>query len=446
VAVGNGKKTIDIQLFVDRSVVGNCEVGVVCDGKQVFPMPGATSNVAGGHEKMRLRETFTWRHPFRGTVKGLGKPKYFELRPVHLHGESWHPATLKEQMDDGTFRAMVFMPDGTGGEKEVYYPLVQRENIRDRASKRSIVIPERALVLTVPVQDPLHATLEVDQELCTHFFARPTPPPAKPPLKANKSRITLTVNQERGEVSGDVGYSTFGHFLDGEVRAVKSDATRARHVWVIQVGPFAEHVVELARNPKSSKVYVLSVDGEVLVEAAAEDIESREDWWECQFRLLGEKYLDWDVFETDVDGNSLDSKGVVSQKTKYSHELIVSFTANDANLGRAKLHIDNHDFTDLPQMRDMRDRDKQLRCPPEALRGTYNLLTPYKVNEQEPDGFAALGKALGGLFCSPGDFFTRCCGRPPTDAEGTVSFAPPRAMSPPPRDLGPDDALVGRGG
>lgn len=446
IAVGSGKKTIDIQLNVDRSVVGNCEVAVLCDGKQVFPVPDGYSNAAPGQDKASLRETFTWRHPFRGTVKGLGKTKYFEIRPMHLHAESWHPATLKEQMDDGTFRAMVYMPDGSGGEKEVYYPLVQKDNLRERATRKPLVIPERALVLTVPVQDPLHATLQVDQELCTHFFARPTPPPAKPPLKANKNRITLQVNQDRTEVSADVGYSTFGHFLDGEVRAVKADATRTRHIWAIQVGPFAEHVIELAKNIKSNKVYVLTVDSEVLVEAAAEDIESREDWWECQFRLMGEKFLDWDVYETDPDGNALDSKGVVSQKTKYSHELIVSFTASDANLGRAKLHIDNVDFTELPQMRDLRDRDKLVRCPPEALRGTYNLLTPYKVNDQEPDGFAALGKALGGLFCNPGGFFLGCCNRPPFDTvgEGTVSFQPPRAMAPAPMEAGPDDYVVGR--
>lgn len=438
-AVCVGSKKVDIEMHVDKLPVGSYEAAVLCDGQQVFPDEEhrVSRRVSNTSSLLRgsLQEDFHWRYPFRGTVKGLGKDKFFEIRPMHLAQEVWLPATLKEQMDDCTFRAMVFMDDGNGGTKEVYYPLVQKGNIRVQATKRLLEIPERALMLTVPASDPLHAILRVDEELITHFFARPTPPPAKLPLKGQESRITLSVKQDRSEVSSDAGYAKFQHFLSGEVRAVKNSAKKTEHVWWVEVGPFAQHKIELRKHEHQAKVFCLLVDDELLVESMAEDIESREDFWECHFRLAGEKTLNWDVFETDADGNALDSKGIVSQKSKYAHEFVVSFTiSNSVNLSQAKLHVDNKDFAELPSARSA-GHDQPLKCSPEALRGTYNLMTPYKVNESASDTFTQLRKALGGLFCSVGEFdMLGCCTRPPVDV-GDMGNAPvqaPRAVSPPP--------------
>mmetsp|Transcript_17018 Transcript_17018/g.36918 ORF Transcript_17018/g.36918 Transcript_17018/m.36918 type:complete len:495 (+) Transcript_17018:78-1562(+) len=417
VGVGDCNKPLDIQLHIDRSVTGRCDVGIVCGEKQVFPFPDDRGRLA---DKGIMKQDFVWRYPFRGTVKGLGKEKMFEVRPPNQGGERWYPATLKEQLPDGHFQAMVFMPDLLHGERPVFFPLVNKANIRAATTERPVQIPERHLILSVPKEDPLAATLTIDDELITHFFGRPTPAPARSG-KEQKSRVLFQVSQDRSTVHADVSFATLQHFLTGDVQALASVAARQRHEWCIQVGPFAEHKIELSRQsrvglPSSGKVLTLKVDGEVLVMATAEDIDCKPDNWTCTFRLVGEKYLDWDVHECDLEGNGLDSKGLVTQKSKYTHELVVNFNPIDTSLQSATLSIDGKPFESLVEYKGL-DKSEQLSCPPESLYGTYGLLTPWKLTEQPPGGCDQLEKVMDSLWADPIVFLSKCCG---------VSTAPPQ--------------------
>merc|ERR1712039_149971 len=110
---------------------------------------------------------------------------------------------------------------------------------------------------------------------------------------------------------------------------------------------FAEHLIEIEKSSKLSKVATLTVDGELLVESNNEDIDCAPETWEATFRFIGERVLDWEIFEHDVHGRALDTRGTVQQKTKVSHQCRVSFNADEKDLARARLLIDDVDFDSL---------------------------------------------------------------------------------------------------
>merc|ERR1711879_105884 len=98
-------------------------------------------------------------------------------------------------------------------------------------------------------------------------------------------------------------------------------------------GPFVEHTIEIERK-WASKIITLSVDGEKFIEASSEDIDCAKDHWECRFRFVGEKSIDFDVYEENRDGESLDAKTVVSKKTPFTRECVVCIY-DESNLGDA---------------------------------------------------------------------------------------------------------------
>merc|ERR1740121_107384 len=176
----------------------------------------------------------------------------------------------------------------------------------------------------------------------THYFARRTPAPPDGKLVGQNPRVTLEVSKERTEVQASVSDSELSHFVSGEVRSVSREAEHnLRKTWKIQIGPFAEHVVQLERRSATSKIITLTIDGQVLCEASAEDIESRGDCWECNFRFLGEKYLEWIVHNCNSEGAPLDSKGSIVNRTAFSHHCVVTC---GENIEEASLTIDGRDF------------------------------------------------------------------------------------------------------
>lgn len=439
ICVGSDAMPVEIKLHVDKNVISSPEVSVEWNGDKVFP--------SGNGTKGKLREDFTWKVPFRGTVKGLQEKNFFEIRPEHMSSEQWFTATLISQREDGLFKAVAMMPDGKSGHKEVMYPAVRIENIREASGmKKSVTLPHRTLLLEVPKSDPLNALLYVDQERITHYFGRLTPPPA--PSTSNRASrkdlmetvhptVNFKVSKDRKVVNTDCGHSVLQYFLEGAVRSVRQDiGQKLRKSWTIQIGPFAEHTVELEKkHGKNSKTLTLTVDGELLVECNAEDIESRPDFWEAHFAFVGERFLDWEVFETDADGHTLDSKGNVRQGHKVHHACVVSFAESDKDVHLARFTIDDVDFEALDQSRQLQHEDK-LTCAPEALLGSYNLQAPFKVSDIAPTGFAAAasnmrkigaaaataakgsGAQPGGGCCSNSGgggggsfgFFGACCG------------------------------------
>jgi hypothetical protein len=378
VQAGKDATPIGIKLHVDRNVISYPELAVECDGKHVFPL--------NGHAKGKLREDFTHQWPFRGSARGIGEKNRFEVRSAGTGSEHWFPATLTKQREDGLFELLALMPDNAGAFKEVSYPAVCAADIRDAATGKMFQVPERTLTLEVPASDPTNATLCVDgHDLITHHFARATPPPSVGP-----KAINVDVSKDRENAQANVGHSVLAHYLSNEVRAVTQNAEKRKCTWTIQVGPFAEHNIEIETR-MASRIVTLTVDGETLVEASAEDIDCVGDHWECKFRLVGENCLNFNVPETNADGCVLDSRAVVDRRSKFVRECRVSLS-DESNLHWAELFVDGVDFRNLPMKREEHEEER-VQVTAQAFRMTYGVPIPYKVNEEASSGLSAF---LGG--------------------------------------------------
>lgn len=394
VQAGREAKPIEIKLHVDRKILTSPEVGVEFGGQRVFPL-------SGYHSTGKLREDFIQQLPFRAVAKDIGQPDAVEIRPAAfrtMEGQQWFTATLMRQRPDGLFEALAWMPDAQGGFKQVAYPAIPARDIRYRSTGSPFVLPERVLRLQVPAADPLHATLTIDNnELVTHFFGRPTPNPAQ-----DVPVVLMKVSKDHQTITSNVGHQVFSHHMSQDVRLVKQFNGRGSYsrTWVIQIGPFAEHTIDLQYH-WTSKLMSLNIDGEKLVEAAAEDIDSPQDRWECKFRFVGERRIDYEVHESNKDGMVLDSKSVVSQKQKYTRECVVS--VRDSDVASAELMVDATgsgnwvSFRDLMLKREVH-REDELRTSAVGLYATYGVSIPHKVNEQAPCGLAGvLNGSLAGI-------------------------------------------------
>merc|ERR1712176_372326 len=301
--------------------------------------------------------------------------------------EQWHPATLTKQREDGLFETLVWMDDGRGGFKEYAFPAVPASNIRYRSTGKPFFVPERTLRLEVPAEDPVHATLTVDSEPMTHFFGRPTPTPVFGP----QWEVLMKVSRDRKTVTSNVGHQVFSHHISNEVRLVTQSGDKRRRSWTIQIGPFAEHTIALETH-WNSKLVTLTIDGEKLVEASAEDIDCPRDHWECKFRFMGERCIHYEVHEINKDGAVLETKALVSQKLKYSRECLVSII-DESNIASADLVVDGVSAHELPLKRDVHKED-ELKMDYIALHTTYGLSCPHKVDEEAPCGLSLYADAL----------------------------------------------------
>jgi hypothetical protein len=415
VQAGIHGKPIEIKLHVDRTLVSTPEVAVECDGFMLFPGPYSSS------KKDRLREDFVQEWPFRGVAKGIGEKDVVQIQPPSMYSEQWYPGILTRQRADGLFEVLCLMPDGRGGTRQVHYPAIKPEYIRYVGTGKPFLLPQRMLRLEVPQDDPANATLSVDQhDLITHYFARPTP---NPTLVKEHPTILMKVSKDRQQVTANVGHSVFAHHLNGDVRLVKQQADKYKHTWTIQIGPFAEHTIEVEKKRKS-KVVSLSIDGDKFVEASAEDIDCEKNHWECKFRFVGERHLDFEVFETNRDGKELDSTAMVKHLMKFNRECVVSLW-DESDLRSAELIIDNVCFRNLP-MANAAHYEDNLSISPDVLKSMYRVQIPYKVNEQ-----AALGLGMNAFVGGPrntedlGLFGVLCC-IPRVETNDHCSYEPSR--------------------
>lgn len=252
----------------------------------------------------------------------------------------------------------------------------------------------RSMQLFVPQANPMDATLNIDGEAMTHFFARPTPPVVNG--KPGRSTVAFKVSKDRKEIKTDIGHSVFSHFQNSEPRSVSSKAEELRHSWTFQAGPFAEHTVVISKESKSSQLIHLEVDGTVLVHCGPEDIESPPGVWECPFRLNGERIIEWEVYESDGDGNTLDTTAKVIEKSKYSHDCTVRIDLSTKDLITAKLYVNDITFQELAQDRGPTN-EAPINISEHGLRG-LGMLVPYKISKDAKipgTGFMAkVNKAL----------------------------------------------------
>jgi len=410
---------LEIEVYVDKSLVSSPEVGVKVNEKRAFPESGEAT-------KGKLKQDFVQTWPFRGSVEGLGERNRFEMWSDSSSGggtDMWYQATLTRQRNDGCFEAVVMMPDGPERSKEVMFNAVAVKDLRVRQTKEKLEVPKRVLELRVPADNPLYATLSVDGKMVTHHFARLTPDPGRGATATAKPRIRFTLDKERTKATTSVGHSQFSHFLSGEVRRVSvGPADRTKKSWRVQIGPFAEHTIEVQRR-HMSRIVTLSVDGRRLAEADAEDLDCNtpdgpgaaapaECAWRCGFRVIGEQDLEFEVFETNGDGKALNTKGVVSQPQRFVHEMLV-YVMDEKDLSEAALAVDEVEFEALEPKREPAS-EPPISISPQAMALQYGVMFPYKVNSQAPHGL----DFLPAWFSQFTTFACCSASKRPADAEG----------------------------
>merc|ERR1712187_693359 len=156
-------------------------------------------------------------------------------------------------------------------------------------------------------------------------------------------------------------------------------ANRHTHTWKIQLGPFAQHTIRLYKKYHFGKYIELSVDGSTLVHGCAADLGCNGEW-RCKFRFIGERAIDFDIHETDADGNPLDTRARVTKRSKYIHECEV-VVGNNRDLSAAELLIDGISFRALPQRAAPR-QEEQIQMSVQALQQAYGVVIPFKVKEE----------------------------------------------------------------
>jgi hypothetical protein len=246
--------------------------------------------------------------------------------------------------------------------------------------------------------------------------------------------VTFKVSKDRKEIKTDIGHSAFSHFQRSEPRSVSSKAEELKHSWTFQGGPFAEHSIVISKQKLSSHLIKLEVDGTVLVESGPEEIESPDGLWECPFQLIGERTVEWEVYESDGDGGFLDTTGRVLEKAKYSHNCSVRIDLSTKDLITAKLFINDYMFQDLPEART--PNEASINIDERGLQA-LGLKVPYKIGKDATiptTGFMAnFNKAIKQAEKSapPGLFglFSSCCNAPSVVGDDHTDLSAAPAMS-----------------
>jgi len=319
------------------------------------------------------------------------------------------PATITGQREDGHFEVNAQELDTNGRIIELKYPAVHKDNLREASSKKPLAVPEDSLMLDVPKQDPLRAVLSMaNGDKVTHHFGRPSPPPA---AVVKKPEIAFKVSKDRSEVSVNVGHRVLSHFVSGDVQTKACEADKLKHSWTFMLGPFAEHKVEIAKRHTMGKVVTLLVDGEVLVEATGADIGCQGHEWQCKFRLVGERVLDFQVHKTNSDGAPLEATGNVKEMRKYVHECFVTIP-NDWDFSTARLFIDGVHFAELA-MENEKHKEENLTMTPMSLLQSHSISTPYMVDRDAPGSMMMFANQVlvkaSDTKNTAGGFFARWC-------------------------------------
>merc|ERR1712048_791618 len=303
-------------------------------------------------------------------------------------------------MGDGLFEVMVKMSDNysLGGLRDVHYPALNKTDIRDALTKEPLHVTEQVLTLTVSQQDPLRAALNVNKQASAlQYVGRPTP---KIDQGLNQVNLVLSDDGHRmmhgrsEHITANVGHRVLSHFLSGEARRVVSDLQRHCRSWTVQLGPHAEHIIKVERQPwpSTSKIIKLTIDDETLVEASADEVGCDNKQWECKFCFSGEKVIDFEVFESNVDGVLLETRGHAITREKYTYNCVV-ILKDETDLSEALFLIDDNEFQDLHQKATAYE-EPNLSLDLQTFKNTYGLELPRKINWSAPVGVVAGLRAL----------------------------------------------------
>jgi len=125
--------------------------------------------------------------------------------------------------------------------------------------------------------------------------------------------------------------------------------------------------------------------------------------WLCNFRLVGERCLNFEVNETNTSGFPTDKRGVVEQPSKFRHACTIR-AASTRDLRDCLLMVDGRDFGTLPQWTEAH-AESNLNMDVQAFINMYRdygiNMIPYKSNYEAPKGLTAVENALRGAV-APG--------------------------------------------
>lgn len=370
VRVGQNPTPIVIQVHVDRSNPGVPNVRITSDGECIFPKDSTC-------EMAKIRGDFQHKWHFTGSIEGMHETNHFEI--LTTLSQEWLPATMLCETPEGCYDMVAEMPDSQGGFKYVVFPGVSKGDIRYASSHKIPEARERFLMLEVPAQDPANAVLSVDDcELVTLYFARPSPAPGGPCRS-----LHLQVSQDRTEVLANMSHLALTDFMKSEVRAVDDvwhyqAQDVLKRSWIIQLGHFAEHSIQLEKSQLENSHYRLLVDGDTVVAASLDDLDCDDDTWECTFHLVGERSVEFDVYEMDEVGSSSASVGRIVQKHKYSHECRVTVQHVHDDEKIIELIVDDKNYNALPHLPASKD-ETLVRVTVEELKASYGIDVPHKV-------------------------------------------------------------------
>merc|ERR1712048_674451 len=129
--------------------------------------------------------------------------------------------------------------------------------------------------------------------------------------------------------------------------------------------------------------------------ASAEDLGCATAAWECKFRFIGEKVMNFDVYESNLDGAALETRGQVTKREKYSHECSV-LLKDEKDFSKAEFVIDDVYFHDLPPKATPYE-EPNVSMELNSFLGTYGPIIPPKINRTAAIGF------MGGLMAFAGE-------------------------------------------
>lgn len=189
-------------------------------------------------------------------------------------------------------------------------------------------------------------------------------------------------------ITMNVGASVLRDYVSGKVYRGESGSSRFQKWWELQLGPFAKHKIRLVKASAMNSHMTLYVDDKVLVDCSSQDISSTSDAWQCKFSFLGERSIDFHVFEETADGVQLDTKDVVAVPHSYKHVIEVAYHHKMLDhLADAALSIDGIPFSSFPLKVELHD-EPNLSVTRDVLGSQYGLEVPKKVLPQDTRGTA----------------------------------------------------------
>jgi len=424
--------TTDTGIWGIKAALLGTQVGVSADGEQLFPK--------AGHARAKLHDNWMREWEFRssysfvgfvhpgevyipGTIptevpshlgdasnfvqtRVLGAGKISTMHEVQV-GTQRYPAVITKQWLDGCFEVMVFKPNEHGIIAPIQFPEMHKSSIF-LASGDNIKVPELVASLEVPRASPQSACVRIDGRPFLEHLGRVSPDvsvgaprrilvhcpkPVVPEKTTDAAKwlleeSVLGLMHQQEPVKIDASPPVLEHFLSGEVRRGNTTGTRLERCWTVQLGPFATHTLRLEKKIMS-RVMTLYVDNEVLAECSSSDLGGSTTEWRCKFCFIGERSMDFTVFEETRDGWPLDSKSVIETSYPYRHvvEVAYSHRAID-NVADAVMTLDGVPFEHLPFMLAEHRGVEELSINPEALHTQFGICIPKKVTAEDTRGLA----------------------------------------------------------